>query len=75
MHQAFSATQWEHGTWDGGAGVCADLLEGWGLLCRENANKRTQNRRWMTPVHLKGTALPVWDIQLHTRPLNVKSSS
>lgn len=20
---------------------------GWGLLCRENANKRTQNRRWM----------------------------
>lgn len=44
--------QWEHGTWRGGAGVCADLLEGVGPAVQRECQQRTQNRRWMKILSL-----------------------
>lgn len=65
--------QWE--TWDlgaGGAGVCRSV-EGVGpAVQRECQQENSKQKMDEDLVPLKGTTLPVWDIQLHAWPLNDK---
>lgn len=54
MHQAFTATQWEHGTWGGGAGVCPDLLEGVGPAVQRECQQENSKQKMDDPYPSEG---------------------